>query len=152
MSAGKTIRRKRIKKHSLEISMNSLLDIVMILLFFLIKYYASTVFDVHTPDGMKLPAGTAKSAGGNDLSIVVDNNQRILIQGQVVCQVQGNQEKNDCLYNELMKRRGPASEQDVAVNILVHKDHPYKVVREIMHTSAMAGKSQFKLIVESKLQ
>ena len=49
MSAGKTIKRKRIKKHSLEISMNSLLDIVVILLFFLIKYYASTVFDVHTP-------------------------------------------------------------------------------------------------------
>ncbi len=152
MSAGKTIKRKRIKKHSLEISMNSLLDIVMILLFFLIKYYTSTVFDVQTPDGMKLPAGSAKSAGGNDLSIIVDNNQHILIQGKVVCQVQGNQEKNECLYNELMKRRDPASEKDVAVNILVHKDHPYKVVREIMHTSAMAGKSQFKLIVESKVQ
>lgn len=152
MAMAKMIKRKRIKKHSLEISMNSLLDIVMILLFFLIKYYSSTVFEVQTPEGMKLPQGSAKAAGGNDLSILVDEKQRILIQGQAVCQIQGKEEKNECLYSELMKRRSPASETNEAVNILIHKDHPYKVVKEIMHTCAMAGKGQFKLIVESKYQ
>lgn len=152
MATARTIKRRRIKKHSLEISMNSLLDIVMILLFFLIKYYSSTVFEVQTPDGMKLPPGSAKAAGGNDLSIIVDHQQKILIQGQVVCQIEGKEEKNECLYSELMKRRSPASEKNEAVNILVHKTHPYKVVKEVMHTCAMAGKGQFKLIVESKYQ
>jgi len=145
------IKRKRIKKHSLEISMNSLLDIVMILLFFLIKYYSSTVFEVQTPQGMFLPKGSAKSAGGNDLTVIVDQNEQILIQGTPICKVEGLGEKNNCLYNELLKRRGPASENNLAVNIMVHKTHPYKVVKEIMHTCAMAGKEQFKFIVETKM-
>lgn len=151
MSAGKFLKKKRIKRHSLDISMNSLLDIVMILLFFLIKYYSSTVFEVQTPQGMTLPKGSAKSAGGNDLTVIVDQNQSILIQGTKVCKVDGQGEKNECLYNELMKRRAPASEPNEAVNLMIHKSHPYKVVKEIMHTCAMAGKGQFKFIVETKV-
>ena len=44
--------------------------------------------------------------------------------------------------------RAPAAKKAKAVNLVFDKDTPYKSLQKIMHTSAVAGFTEFKFIVQ----
>lgn len=158
-------KKKREKKEPMELDITSLLDILVILLVFLLKNYNASDLTIDLVKGVSLARSESQILGSHAVIVQVNKSQEIFIDNTKIGNV-GGSEKISSLYEKLTnlkkEEKEKSSNRDPAetvssknkfkynINLVLHKDLPYKVLRKIMNTSAEAGYPQFKFIVQGK--
>lgn len=148
----KRFQRKREKKEPMELDITSLLDILVILLVFLLKSYNASNLKLNLVKSLKIPDSKARKLGSHSVIVQVDKDKQIWINNKVIGRID-RQEKIDSLYDFLKNKREIASKNNPklvakSVNLVLDKSLPYNSMQKVMHTSALAGYTEFKFIVQ----
>ena len=148
----KRFKTKREKKEPMELDITSLLDILVILLVFLLKSYNASNLKLNLVKSLKVPDSKARKLGSHSVIVQVDKNKKIWIDNKVVGQID-RKEKIDSLYDFLKNKREIASKNNPklivkSINLVLDKSLPYNSMQKVMHTSALAGYTEFKFIVQ----
>ncbi|MCK5884088.1 MAG: biopolymer transporter ExbD [Bacteriovoracaceae bacterium] len=149
------------KKELMEIDITSLLDILVILLVFLLKSYNASDLSVDIVSNLTLPNSSSMKLGNHAVIVQVDKRGTIYVDNIEVKEAHFGGDKISGLYETLkMKKKESEKSREVSlthsknrsdhVNILLDQDHPYEIMQKVMHTSALAGFSKFKLIVKAQ--
>ncbi len=150
---------KKAKKEALDIDITSLLDILVILLVFLLKSYNASDLTVDVVDNLTLPDSNSKMLGHHAIVVQIDKRGSVFVDNIQLEGVSLTSSKIESLYNKLLEKKkeddksrsvASASNEGRHINILLDQSHPYDLMQKIMHTSALAGYSKFKLIVQGR--
>lgn len=157
------------------LNINSMMDMMTIILVFLLKSYSTTDVSVAASDDLELPFSSAQKAPEIAVNLVVEQG-KILVDGvptvnltkvddaatgQKVTAVPEDELRGQTitrLYDVLLakaeeaKRIGEASgKEDLKfkgrILIQVDKDMPFSVVRTVMYTAGQAQFGEFKFVV-----
>ena len=158
-------RLSRKKPKELEVDITSLLDILVILLVFLLKSYNPTDLKLDVVKNLTLPNSESKTLGHTATTVQVSAQKEFWIDNKKIgtLSITGT-EKFDQLFNELVKRkeiqdkkesmRTVASTKEQKknnkINLVFDQSLPYEVIQKIMHTSSIAGYTEYKFIVQGK--
>ena len=129
----------------------SLMDIMTILLFFLIKSFSVDSSVVIPPPNIELPLSSSEKAALSRCAVTITK-EEIIAAERVVANV-SDVERSDSLIIEplhaLMKQMMPECMVDASgsVVILCDKDVNFAVVKKVMSTSSRAGISDFSILV-----
>jgi biopolymer transport protein ExbD len=148
----KRFQRKRPKSEPMELDITSLLDILVILLVFLLKSYNASNLKLNLVDSLKIPDSKARKLGSHSVIVQVDNEKKIWIDNKVIGKIDRS-EKIIPLYEELKNRKEKAKTNNPklvakSINLVLDKELPYNSMQKLMHTSALAGYTEFKFIVQ----
>lgn len=145
---GKKARRKQ---EAMEIDITSLLDILVILLVFLLKSYNASNLKLDLAKHIELPDSSARQLGTHAIIVQVDDKKRIFIKNKEIGRVLAG-EKVDVLYDYLARESKIVETQTKIkpkqINLVFHKNLEYDAIKKVMHTSASAGYTDFKFIVQ----
>jgi biopolymer transport protein ExbD len=157
------------KKHALELSLNitSLMDVLTVLLFFLLKSFSVTSNTLETPNGIRLPASVAKASleeainlsYGKD-GVRVDSTMVVPAQegvwavtavdsdGRTLTALKKVLEEQYAKRNLELSKSVPTDEIPPG-RILIQADReiPFSQVKHVLHTAALAGYSDFRFVV-----
>jgi biopolymer transport protein ExbD len=138
-------------KEPMELDITSLLDVLVILLVFLLKSYNASDLKLNLVDNLTVPDSDARKLGNHALIIQIDADKNIFVNNKKIGKALTAAENPDLLA-ELKKQkiqdRSPAGKKIKTVNLVFDKNLPYNVMKGIMHTSAIAGYTEFKFIVQ----
>ena len=145
-------------KNSADIEITSLLDILVILLVFLLSAYSSSDLEINLVKDLTLPSSKSALLGSKSVVIQVDVQRKIWIDGNIVAgplekwEQEAIPELLDVLKEKKNKisrsGRNIAGKSEQKINIVLDQNLPYEVLQRVMHTSALAGFSEFKFIVQ----
>jgi biopolymer transport protein TolR len=151
--------RKARNKTSLDMNLVSLIDIFTILIFFLMSS-AAGVEILNTSKAVHLPESSADKVPRETVVIVVAG-QDILVEGRKVASVdealaaQGDEiaalRAELALHAGKQVLRAQNRAQSRSVTIMGDKDIPYRLLRKVMATAAMADFSDVSFAVTRKL-
>lgn len=148
----KMFAKSRAKKEVMEIDITSLLDILVILLVFLLKSYNASNLKLDLVKNLQVPPSDARKLGNHAVIVQVDKNKNIWIDKKIIGQVPNSGSEIDSLLSVLKEKkeldRAPAAKKSKIINLVFDKDTPYKSLQKVMHTSAIAGFTEFKFIVQ----
>jgi len=165
----KRLRKKKIKQ--LDVDITSLLDILVILLVFLLKSYNPTDLKLDVVKNVTLPNSVSKTLGHTAVTIQVTSERDYWIDNKKIGLLEEGASEYSTLL-ELLKakkeelvtleksKRVPSSQVakeakskvSKKINLVFDQSLPYKVIQKIMHTSALAGFTEFKFIVQGRYQ
>lgn len=159
--ATKTFGNRRQKKEPMEIDITSLLDILVILLVFLLKSYNASDLKLDLVKNLKVPDSKARKLGNHAIIIQVDKDSNIWIEREIVARVPNLGDEIPQLLNILRKKKeeekikiakrsstSKSSKPSKAINLIFDQYTPYSSLQKVMHTSAIAGYTEFKFIVQ----
>lgn len=147
---------KRTKAEPMELDITSLLDVLVILLVFLLKSYNASDLKLDLVKDLVVPNSDARTLGHHAITIQIDKEKKIYVnKKEIGLAVETG--TNSALLRTLKelkeeeKLRVPASnlKKEVKnINLVFDESLPYEVMKSIMHTSAIAGYTEFKFIVQ----
>lgn len=146
------------KRETTDIDITSLLDILVILLFFMLKSYNASDLTVDVVENLSLPNSSATQLGHNAIIVQVNKEGSIFVDNQELKGANFEGDKIAVLHQHLRSKienesknlelnRAPAASAPRPINILLDQNHPYEIMQKVMHTVALAGHDQIKLIV-----
>ena len=149
---------KREKKEDMELDITSLLDVLVILLVFLLKSYNASDLKLNLVKDLVVPNSAARKLGHHAVTIQVAKDATIFINNKKIGAT-ATKGENPILLEKLKefkakdKERTPAqakiSDKEIKnINLVFDENLPYQVMKSVMHTSAMAGYTEFKFIVQ----
>ena len=142
---------KRAKKENMDIDITSLLDVLVILLVFLLKSYNASDLKLDLVKNLVVPNSKARTLGNHAIIVQVDADKTMYVNKKKIGKISNSGEHMELLA-ELKgikeNARTPAQKKAKAVNLVFDQSVPYKVMKGVMHTSAMAGYTEFKFIVQ----
>ena len=149
---------KREKKEEMELDITSLLDVLVILLVFLLKSYNASDLKLNLVKDLVIPDSQARKLGHHAVTIQVSKDATIFINNKKIGAT-ATKGENPILLEKLKEfkanemDRTPAeskiSKKEVKnINLVFDENLPYQVMKSVMHTSAMAGYTEFKFIVQ----
>ncbi|MCY4643433.1 MAG: biopolymer transporter ExbD [Bacteriovoracales bacterium] len=156
------------KKEVNEVDITSLLDVLVILLVFLLSVYSSSPFEVELAEDLTLPFSSSQKFGSQAPVIQVDKYRNIWLDKDNIGTIDfdDSSEHIDFLALSLEKIKAQREKEEEGrspkrstasnardndrkrINILLDENLPYEVIQKIMHTSALEGFNEFKLIVQ----
>jgi biopolymer transport protein ExbD len=144
---------KREKKEPMDIDITSLLDVLVILLVFLLKSYNASDLKLNLVKNLTVPTSDARLLGNHTVIVQVDSKKAIYVNKEQVGFALGTGENQALLakLNDIrsgISDRLPASKKEKKINLVFDEGLPYKVMKSVMHTSAVAGYTEFKFIVQ----
>lgn len=147
---------RRFKKQEMNLEINSLLDILVILLVFLIKNYSATNVELNIPKELTLPISKSATENNVGVSISLDKNYELYL-GESNISILNEDEKGliQELFDELLVEKSKidnlamvsGGKSTEIVNIMVDENIPYSFIKRIMFTSKEAGFKEFKFVV-----
>lgn len=148
----KRFQRKREKAEPMELDITSLLDILVILLVFLLKSYNASNLKLNLVKSLTVPDSKARKLGNHSVIVQVDKNKQIWIDNKIIGKINQG-EKIDSLYDALKEKKDKAKKINPkvvskSVNLVLDKKLSYNSMQKVMHTSALAGYTEFKFIVQ----
>lgn len=171
-----TTRKKRrsvIKKdkEELDVDITSLLDILVILLVFLLKSYNPSDLKLDVTKNLEIPESISKRLGNSAVTIQITRDKDVLIDNKKIGNLNRTQGRIGFLEKRLkelkkinekeakqLKSRSIATgdikeiekrlKAKRQVNIVMDQELAYSIMQKVMHTSATAGFSKFKFIVQ----
>ena len=148
----KRFQRKRPKAEPMELDITSLLDILVILLVFLLKSYNASNLKLNLVKDLSIPDSKARKLGAHSMIVQVDKNKKIWIDNKVIGTID-RADKIESLYDFLKNKREIATAKDPkqvlkSINLVLDKELPYNSMQKVMNTSALAGYTEFKFIVQ----
>ncbi|MDR0305541.1 MAG: biopolymer transporter ExbD [Chitinispirillales bacterium] len=129
----------------------SLVDVMTILLFFLIKSFSVDSTVVTPPPNVELPLSTSEKGAQSRCAVTITK-EEIIADDRVVANV-ADIERSDSLIIEplhaLMKHILPQCmvEESGSIVIVCDKDVNFAVVKKVMSTCSRAGISDFSILV-----
>ncbi len=145
--------KSRSKKEPLDLDITSLLDVLVILLVFLLKSYNASDLKLNLVKDLVVPNSDARTLGHHAVIVQVNSHKKLFINNKEIGSITQSGE-NQVLLEALKKikseekLRNPASEPEKKVNLVFDEGIPYKIMKSVMHTSALAGYTEFKFIVQ----
>lgn len=139
------------KNEVIDVEMTSLLDILVILLFFLIKNYNSSDLTVDPLGNLKMANSTAKELGHMSVTVQVSKERKIWVDDSPIGTLDKNSPVSNVLAKSLDEKRVKFLEKKIdptKINLVFDKDLPYEAIAKVMHTAAIKGYPDFKLIVK----
>ena len=157
------------------LNINSMMDMMTIILVFLLKSYSATDVSVAPSDDLTLPFSSAQKAPEVAVNLVIEQN-RILVDGAPVVSLEQRTDETtgksapaipegdmqgqtigdlyEVLYEkaeqaEALGKRSNNPDLDFKGRILlqVDKEMPYSVLRSVMYTAGQAKFGEFKFVV-----
>jgi len=147
MKVKKGIAKKRKKREPLDLDINSLLDILVILLVFLLKSYNPSDLFIDLPQRMKLPPSETISLGRKFVTLKVLDEKNVWVEFDKVDMA--DQKK----FLGLLKQERdkiPNKKDQKFLNLVMDTELPYEVVKKVMDLTSDLGFEHFKLIVQGK--
>lgn len=144
---------KREKKEPMDIDITSLLDVLVILLVFLLKSYNASDLKLNLVQDLTVPTSDARLLGNHTVMVQVNKDKQIFVNNAEIGYALGSGQ-NEALLAKLNEIRSgisdrlPASQKEKKINLVFDESLPYQVMKSVMHTSAVAGYSEFKFIVQ----
>lgn len=165
------IRKKRRKREMLEFSLNitSLMDVLTVLLFFLMKSFSVSASVLNPPEGVRLPSSTFKGAVEETVTLAMSEKE-IRANDQVIVQIKGGRFLPDQLgrdqrtitalkafLDEQFKKRNeiykgqiePASLPPGKVLIQADRSLTFASLKYLFHTAAAAGYTDYQFVVNT---
>ena len=144
---------KREKKEQMDLDITSLLDVLVILLVFLLKSYNASELKINLVKDLVVPKSEARILGNHAIIVQVDKDKKIYVNKEEVGFAYGAGQNNALLakLNEMradIDKDLTESKKDKKINLVFDEKLPYNVMKTVMHTSAMAGYTEFKFIVQ----
>lgn len=142
----------RTKKEPMELDITSLLDVLVILLVFLLKSYNASDLKLDLVKDLVVPSSDARKMGHHAIIVQVDSKNKIYVNKKEIGEIQGSGENSDLLAALKSIRenaREPANSKVKNINLVFDQSLPYKTMKSVMHTSAIAGYTEFKFIVQA---
>lgn len=142
----------RKKSEPMELDITSLLDILVILLVFLLKSYNASNLKLNLVKDLQVPQSEVRKLGAHSIIVQVDKEKNIWIKRKKVGSAITRSDKIEPLYAALEAEqrvyKAKNNKKNTAINLVFDKELPYKQMKKIMHTSALAGYTEFKFIVQ----
>ena len=141
---------KKEKKEAMDLDITSLLDVLVILLVFLLKSYNASNLKLNLVKDLVVPNSAARTLGEHAVIVQVDKNKKLFVNNKPIGMITRSGE-SPVLMEALksIKENSSIAEVKAAkrVNLVFDEEIPYKVMKGVMHTSAMVGYTEFKFIV-----
>lgn len=148
-------KRKSLKKDRgvMDIDINSLLDILVIMLVFLLKSYTNSSMDFSLPEDLTLTASDTKDQGANKIFVSINRMNEIFVNTKKVGdglkeEVQklltAEKEKFDKETNMALKQ---IYEKNPTVNLVVDQSVNYNEIKKVMDSLSLVGIYKFNLVV-----
>jgi biopolymer transport protein ExbD len=166
----------RRKKDDASLNINSMMDMMTIILVFLLKSYSTSDVSVAPSDNLQLPTSSAEKAPEMSVNLVVEKGQLVVDGVPVLSLTQVPDEENPGqdtiavpedelrgqtitkLYDRLLEKAEAAKKlgessgnPDLAfkgrILLQVDKDMPFSVLRTVMYTAGQAQFGEFKFVV-----
>lgn len=148
----KMFNKKREKKEPMELDITSLLDILVILLVFLLKSYNASDLKLDLAKSLEVPQSDARKLGSHAVIVQVDKDKNIWIDKKKIGSIPSAGQEIASLLDILKEKkeqdRAPAEKKSKLINLVFDKNTPYQSLQKVMHTSAIAGFTEFKFIVQ----
>jgi biopolymer transport protein ExbD len=163
--------RPRKRREMLEFTLNvtSLMDVLTVLLFFLVKSYSVSQAALQTPQGLRLPASTAKGDLEETVAVALTSTE-LRVNNQVLVTLdQGRFNPKDlardgrtivllkhALDDEYAKRNAVFKEEGTTDNlppgrVIIQSDRQleFAVVKYVLHTAAQSHYNDYEFVVEN---
>lgn len=153
-------RTRRKNKGDFHLELNSLLDVLVILLVFLIKNYTTSEVELMIPKDMHIPLSISQTIVHKGVTVQMSKEFEVLIDDKLVTSLaEGEWSMEDSLKikNELMsikdriERLNIESDESApfsgVINLMMDRTLDYLHIKKIMDASAEIGFEQFKFIV-----
>lgn len=158
---------RRRKKKEIKLNLAAMLDIMIILLFFLIKNYSATGNVVRIPKEINLPLSESENNNTTGVHVQVSPTE-IWVDDKAVVKVDDASSRTYdqdgrrivSLYDELVKKRETMIQIQKSteetpqfsgnVNLVIDKTIKYNYIKKILHTCAEAGFIKYKLVVKER--
>ncbi len=149
-------RLKRFKKDEMHLEINSLLDILVILLVFLIKNFSATHIDIPIPKELVIPTSKSIDQNSEGITISLDRELNIYLNEDELGQIPLTQEKMiDDLYNRLLVEKSRIDSTklsegkviDDVINLVFDERLEYVQIKKILYTVKEAGFKEYKFVV-----
>ena len=159
---GVTVNVQNKKDKTIDLDITSLLDIITILLVFLLKSYNASDLKLDLLGKIELPDSKSRTLGNDSVILQVNRDKKVWINNVYVGDILTGDERVDFIYqklDEIKKQKDKTADSmrvlasamkdhNKQINIVMDKTLSYKTLRQIMHTSALAGYPEFKFIVQ----
>ncbi len=148
-------KKRRAKKEILELDITSLLDILVIMLVFLLKSFNASELELTPVKNLTIPHSESRSFGHRAIQIQVNQDKEVFINNKKVGMIRSNAPEIEFLRSKLAELKQideTAEKKNKTVNIILDEKLNYKTMEQVMHTSALAGYSQFKFVVQGNYE
>ncbi len=147
---------RRFKKDEMSLEINSLLDILVILLVFLIKNFSATNIDIPIPKELVVPISKSLETNEDAVTVSLTKENEVYVNQEVVDEIDPNNESRmiSSLYNELLVQKERIkstlkSEGRVissVVNVVVDENVEFEQIKKILYTLKEADFKEYKFI------
>ncbi len=143
-----------------ELNLTSLMDVLIILLFFLLMSYNPSVLEINTPEGVNPPFSESLELGTDAVIFQVNVDKDVYYGKDVIGNVEN--EADDAKIVEILtkafeeqkarfvKKYGEKTEAYKNINYILDSKLTYGAMEQIMRLSSMAGFDNYKFVVRSK--
>ncbi len=150
-------RLKRFKKDEMHLEINSLLDILVILLVFLIKNFSATQIDIPVPKELVVPISQSVDQNSEGITIAMDNNLNLYLNENKVSELDrvSTESLINELYDELLIEKSnieatlksEGKQLNDIINLVFDEGLEYKHIKKILFTVKEAGFREYKFVV-----
>ena len=147
---------RRFKRDEMSLEINSLLDILVILLVFLIKNFSATNIDIPIPKELVVPISKSLETNEDAVTVSLTKENEVYVNQEVVDEIDPNNESRmiSSLYNELLVQKERIkstlkSEGRVissVVNVVVDENVEFEQIKKILYTLKEADFKEYKFI------
>ncbi len=150
------------------VNITSLMDVLTVLLFFLIKSFSMDPTVVKPPDNIRLPASVVKGKAKDALRISL-NNKTLSVDDKVIMRPKkgifakeliGADGRillplSDVLLKEMKKKKdfykGIGDPKKLSTKLIIQADKniKFKTLKYVLHTAAVAGYSDYQFVVKN---
>lgn len=158
--------KKRSNESNIDLEMNSLLDILVVVLIFLLLSSEQSNDNIMVPENINIPASVSSDITKRGLLVGIDKNLNIIIEDSLI-KMSANEIGKNINYNENLIKTIKSENQKLknkqktkmkklsfnkkkkasVVNFVIHQDIEYKYIDYIIEHLKEAGLFQLKLIV-----
>jgi biopolymer transport protein ExbD len=154
---------RRGRRSATSLNINSLLDILVILLVFLLKNFSTTAANIVIPRNVTVPDSKSQTTTKNAVVVLMDKELKVFLDKDLIVDFKNDRNVFDSkgariipLYDKLVEKREAVEELakqvreaksfSGMVNMVMDKSLPYQYIRKIMFTATAAGYQEFKFI------
>lgn len=150
------------EKETPEIEITSLLDILVILLFFLIKNYNASNLKLELPEKLDVPYSTSTEMGNHAVIVKIDRDENIYINDDLVGTTDiletkfattiatMREESRGRFIASQGEKTGKSVDSSIIMNVVLDKELEYRLMDRLMQVAAQSGYEHFKFIVRSE--
>ena len=144
-----------------ELNLTSLMDVLIILLFFLLMSYNPSVLEINTPDGVNPPFSTSLEMGVDAVIFQVNSNKELYFGQEMLGNIENDADKDkieasfkkafEVQKARFIKSKGEKTDAYKNVNFILDSKINFGTMEQLMLVASIAGFDNYKFVVRSKV-